>query len=210
MPVPDFGKHALVAGTPSAAGELCYDSTTGRLYWYDGVNGKVRRAKFITDFDPPVSQTAVRALTATTATYCTPAWPIPANTLSVGDGLRIRALLNSTVATLSNLTVAVKFGTLGTTADATINGTFTTVGTAAAGTAMLTIEIIVRTLGATGTFAVMTHLENNGSTGLDNMPSRLVFNAPTVNTTVANQLGLAFTASVASVVNVQAIDYQVV
>jgi hypothetical protein len=53
MPVPDFGKHTLVAGTPSAAGELCYDSTTGRLYWYDGVNGKVRRAKFITDYDPP-------------------------------------------------------------------------------------------------------------------------------------------------------------
>jgi len=138
----------------------------------------------------------------TTAAYITPSFQIPANSIVAGDAFEIfiRGACTSTAANVS--TFVLRFGTVGTTADAAILSP--TVTANAAGTGVpFTMRIVCtfRTNGATGTLMAAAQLDNSSATaGIANasISMTVLTTAATVNTTVANFLGVSYSTAAAT------------
>lgn len=133
----------------------------------------------------------------------------PANYLKAGTKIRITAFANNT-AVANTLTLTVKYGTADTNADATIATLALGLGTAAVGGARFVVEFCIQSVGATGKASCTITCLNNGSAGLTNAPCQNSTSALiTLSTTVANFLGLYGASTVASVITVQSVDFEV-
>jgi hypothetical protein len=150
----------------------------------------------------PQPNPAAQVLAATT-TYVTPQMLIPANGLRVGTTVRF-TILASNAATINNTTILGKIGTAGTTADTTAVTTAATAGSALVGAAQIEVTMTIRSIGAAGVVVAAARFTGTGGfVGSGAVSQTAVLATATVNTTVANYLGVAITASAASVLTVQ-------
>lgn len=121
----------------------------------------------------------------------------PANSLSVGDTIRITLLGANTSSAANNSTFRARIGTAGTTSDgAAASGV---VASAASGTGVpfrVVIEFTVRTLGASGTIAGTLSIINEGTTGIATTATKVVaLSVNTINTTVSNYLSVTYVSA---------------
>jgi hypothetical protein len=150
----------------------------------------------------PQPNPAAQVLAATT-TYVTPQMLIPANGLRVGTTVRF-TILASNAATINNTTILGKIGTAGTTADTTTVTTAATAGGATVGAAQIEVTMTIRSTGAAGVVVAAARFTGTGGfIGSGVVSQTAVLATATVNTTVANYLGVAITASAANVLTVQ-------
>lgn len=130
-----------------------------------------------------------------TETYISAPFLIAANTLVAGMSFKISASGTCTSTVANTCTFNVRLGTAGTTSDSVVQALSTTAVTS--GTAVpFRVEALVtiRTIGSTGTAVANLELLNNGVTGLSGSAVVLAAEttALTINTTVANYLGLSY------------------
>jgi len=142
--------------------------------------------------------------TAATAVYVTPSFPLPANSLRVGQSFRW-TIDCTNAATASTNSILLKFGTAGTVADTTVSTLALGAGTAAAGSATIQVEVVVKAVGSgTTSLYVRTACFQNGAVGFTNANyQQSIVNLATLNSTVANFIGVAISPSAASTVTVQ-------
>lgn len=133
--------------------------------------------------------------------------PIPANSLQIGDTIRVTLLGTCTSTAANASTIALRFGTAGTTADALILTGATTVLAAVSGTAIpfkVVVDLTIRTLGSgtSGTCAGQFVIENQGTAanaaaiGIQTCNTQLIaMTATGFNTTVNNYLSATYKAA---------------
>lgn len=165
----------------------------------------------------PPTQAPNTVLPLSTVTLAGVNVTIPAN-VRAGTKVRITAQLTNT-GTIQVTTPALKFGTAGTNADATVAGLGLGTGTAAVGGAVVVAEMTFTSattaIASVHTLNSVVAIGGTGTAGLTNQPSQLSMSggatpAPaTIATTSASFLGLYFSSSVASIVTIRAVEYEV-
>ena len=149
-------------------------------------------------------------LPLSTVTLCGSSVNIPIG-IRIGSRVRITALLTNS-ATLQTLTHSLRYGTTGTNADASLVGGAIAVGTAAVGGALVVAEFVVLSATtASASIQVFNGGTTAGTTGLTTLPCQTLCTTTTatISTSVANLLGLYLSDSIASVITVRSVTYEV-
>jgi hypothetical protein len=147
---------------------------------------------------PSLAIVAASSAINTTATYITPATPIPAGALLVGTTYRITitGICTSSAANVS--TFVLRIGTNGTTADTAVASVTCTAATSGTGVAFTAVfYLTVRTIGSGGTCWGGGSIINTGITGISSngVGGGASASAVTVNTTVKNFIGVSYSSA---------------
>ncbi len=146
-----------------------------------------------------VANTSNSAAINTTATYITPAFAIPANSLNAGDSfeITIQGTCTSTAANVSTFTV--RMGTAGTTADTSVLALTCTAANSGTNIPFsIRAIVVVRTTGAPGTAVADISLMNKGVTGVSAVTNTVEGLGATANITTTGTLYLGVTYSSAA------------